>query len=90
MGELFIFMCYECFACIYVCLPNLGPLPVQQELLAAKLFLQHLEFGSQHHMVAYSYPLLQFQGLQYLLLASKGTRHAHGTQTYVQAKHSDT
>lgn len=38
------------------------------------------------HILAYSHLYLQFQGIQYLSLASISTRHAHSTVRYMQAK----
>lgn len=42
---------------------------------------------SSAHMVAHDFPELQCQGIWHPLLISRGTRHAHGTQAYMQAKH---
>lgn len=40
------------------------------------------------HMEAHNHLQLQFQGIQCLPLTSSGTKHEHGTHTYMQAKHS--
>jgi hypothetical protein len=38
-------------------------------------------------MLTHNHQKLQFQGSWQVLLASEGTRHACGAQTYMQAKH---
>lgn len=42
---------------------------------------------SSTHKVAHDFPELQYQGIWHPLLISRGTRHAHGTHAYMQAKH---
>ena len=42
------------------------------------------------HMMVHNYLKLQFQGIQYLLLASMGIRCTHGAQTSMKTKHSYT
>lgn len=39
------------------------------------------------HMAAHNHLQIQTQGVQHPFLASYGTRHTHGTQTYMKTKH---
>lgn len=41
-------------------------------------------------VVAYNYPLVQFQRAQYSHMASKANRHTCGAQANIKAKHSYT
>lgn len=54
--------------------------------LSSLTVLQRIWFESQHPHMTHNCLQLQFQGISYPLLASKGTRHIGGTETYMQAK----
>jgi hypothetical protein len=61
-----------------------------QQLRALVTLLEDPSSDLSTHVVAHSICNSQFQGFQHTLLASTCTRYLHGTQTYMQAKHSYT